>query len=73
MNLADRVRNALLAMKRGNRSETDTVTSREAARRYLRGRGPHQHFTVAPDPKHERGRSRRKRTEARQRAAGIIR
>jgi hypothetical protein len=76
--IADRVRAFLRANKPGY-GEVDTdesveITSRAAARRYVRGSGPWQHFTVSRDDRTRKpGRARRKREEQRQRAAGAIR
>lgn len=68
MSLVDRVREALRRHQSANAlPNAVTVSNRSEARRLVRGVGPYQHFTVEPASR-ERGRSQRKRNEARERA-----
>lgn len=72
MTVADRIRHLLMKMKPGygriDTEESDSIVNRSAARHYLRGRGPFQHFTVS-DPKknNRRTTTRGKRVEQRER------
>lgn len=70
MSLADRVRAMLQAVKpsygKVDTDESVNINNRAKARRYIKPKGPWQHFTVTP-PRHP-GRSRKKRNEQRERA-----
>ena len=76
MSLAERVRAFLQVSKPGyGKADTDEsveVANRGVARRYVRGRGPFQHFTAGETKSgspYGRGRSRQKRRAARERVA----
>ena len=73
--LAQRVSAFLMQAKPGYgmvpTDESEAVVNRHDARRYRRGSGPFQHFTVTPNERRTRkpGRSRAKRNAARERVA----
>ena len=74
MTIADLIRNALMKTKPGygrvDTDESDRIVNRAAARGYLRGKGPFQHFMATLRTSNRRTTTRGKRAEQRQRANG---